>query len=76
MLDSWWQWQASGVIDMSEAKQPEQPLHINPPCPQAYKYQHAAGWTQTIRHQPRDQQANDTTASQVSAVSAAPSSCL
>lgn len=60
--DSWWQWQASDVIDMSEAKQPKQPLHINPPCPQAYKYQHAAGWTQTIRHQPWDQQANDTAA--------------
>lgn len=32
------------LIDLSEAKQPEQPLHINPPHPQAYKYQHATGW--------------------------------
>lgn len=45
--DSRWQKQASDVIDMSEAKRPEQPLHINPPCSQAYKYQHSAGWPQT-----------------------------
>lgn len=39
--DSCWQRQAADVIDLSEAKQP---LHINPPRPQAYKYQHATGW--------------------------------
>lgn len=41
--DSCWQRQAADVIDLSEAKQPKQPLHINPPRPQAYKYQHATG---------------------------------
>lgn len=47
--DSWWQRQAADVIDMSESRQPEDK---NPPCPQAYKYQHATGWTQSIRQQP------------------------